>query len=184
MTNEISLKMPHGNAKLNFNPTVNYTDFKGFGHDDNLGTFSFKPNRSEVPFPPCRQSGACRLSLQPSTACRTEFECLFVPTQKLEHRGCICKIKPILGGRLKSIQESEENSQTVVTRDPRNRAAELPVMVPIWMTRLFSQEKRVKFLIVPPQLVWKIISVMMGMTTCQMCRRSAEVTRSLLNITR
>jgi hypothetical protein len=28
------------------------------------------------------------------------------------------EIKPILGGRLKSIQESEENAQTVVTRRP------------------------------------------------------------------
>jgi hypothetical protein len=35
--------------------TVNYTDFKGFGYDDNLGTFSFKPNRSEAPFSPFRQ---------------------------------------------------------------------------------------------------------------------------------
>jgi CHASE domain/Adenylate and Guanylate cyclase catalytic domain len=100
---------------------VNYTGFKGWEYDNETDKYVLTPGRSEAPFyfpvdkcePVLTNSAALGLDTYSHTF------------QKQEIDQAIATNQPILGGRLKLVQETEENAYTVIMRHPGVRVADI-----------------------------------------------------------
>ena len=111
LTYELSAKLYYDEYYPN---TVNYTGFKGWEYDAATGSYPLVPSRAEAPFyfpvdmsePVVPNAGALGLDTYSH------------PFQRKEIEQALTTHQPILGGRLKLVQETEENAYTVIMRHP------------------------------------------------------------------
>lgn len=97
-----------------FYPDIEYTGFKGWEYDEESDTFPLTSFRSEAPFYfPVDKSEP----VAPNAAA-LGLDTYSHPFQKLEIEQALATNLPILGGRLKLVQETEENAYTVIMRHP------------------------------------------------------------------
>ena len=94
--------------------TVNYTGFKGFAHDPETNTYPLQPVRDVAPFYfPVDMSEPVVPNAQ-----ALGLDTYSHPFQKREIEFALSTHQPVLGGRLKLVQETEENAYTVIMRHP------------------------------------------------------------------
>jgi hypothetical protein len=93
---------------------VNYTGFRGWEYDEATDTYPVVEFRSPAPFYfPVDKSEPVV-----SNAAALGLDAYSHPFQKLEIEQALATHLPVLGGRLKLVQETEENAYTVIMRHP------------------------------------------------------------------
>eukprot|EP00529_Nitzschia_sp_RCC80_P000573 CAMPEP_0113454706 /NCGR_PEP_ID=MMETSP0014_2-20120614/8002_1 /TAXON_ID=2857 /ORGANISM="Nitzschia sp." /LENGTH=867 /DNA_ID=CAMNT_0000346121 /DNA_START=168 /DNA_END=2771 /DNA_ORIENTATION=- /assembly_acc=CAM_ASM_000159 len=116
LTYELSAKLYYDEF---YPTTVNYTGFKGWEYDAATDSYPLVPSRAEAPFyfpvdmsePVVPNAGALGLDTYSH------------PFQRKEIEQALTTHQPILGGRLKLVQETEENAYTVIMRHPGIKTA-------------------------------------------------------------